>query len=162
MGLTVVLNANAMVRSTVKFFLVLSVMVYLSWELTVLTCIEIPLVAIMQHKYINVSTVGGARANPGEEEHAITFLPEFNVSNLTKFDCCFLLCVQTLKNQIQDCCAQTENLALQTVKWIKVVRSFQAEKQEMRRYSEAVSRIQTLRRRQQLYSYLFGFLRNVR
>ncbi|XP_018544945.1 antigen peptide transporter 2 [Lates calcarifer] len=52
MGRTVALNANALVRSTVKTCLMLSVMLGLSWELTVLTCIEMPLLAIVQNKYI--------------------------------------------------------------------------------------------------------------
>lgn len=62
MGRTVALNANAMVRSTVRTCLVLGVMLHLSWELTVLTCIEILLLAIMQNKYIPLSKVGGALA----------------------------------------------------------------------------------------------------
>lgn len=59
MGLTVALNANAMVRSSVKSCLMFAVMVHLSWELTLVTCIEIPLMALMQNKYIKLSTVGG-------------------------------------------------------------------------------------------------------
>nr|CBN81728.1 TAP2 protein [Dicentrarchus labrax] len=55
MGRTVALNANAMVRSTVKTGLMLVVMLKLSWELTLLTCIEMPLLAILQNKYITVS-----------------------------------------------------------------------------------------------------------
>lgn len=62
MGRTVALNANAMVRSTVRACFMLAVMWHLSWELTVLTCVEIPLLAIMQNKYINLSTVSGALA----------------------------------------------------------------------------------------------------
>ncbi|XP_070846663.1 antigen peptide transporter 2 isoform X1 [Chaetodon trifascialis] len=55
MGRTVALNANAAVRSTVKTCLMLAVMLHLSWELTLLTCIEMPLLAILQNKYINWS-----------------------------------------------------------------------------------------------------------
>ncbi|XP_060951470.1 antigen peptide transporter 2 [Limanda limanda] len=55
MGRTVALNANALVRSTVKTGLMLKVMLGLSWELTVLTCIEMPLVALVQKKYITLS-----------------------------------------------------------------------------------------------------------
>lgn len=55
MGRTVALNANALVRSTVKTLLMLTVMLRLSWELTVLTCIEMPLLAIIQNKYITLS-----------------------------------------------------------------------------------------------------------
>lgn len=55
MGRTVALNANALVRSTFKTCLMLAVMLNLSWELTVLTCIEMPLLAILQNKYITLS-----------------------------------------------------------------------------------------------------------
>lgn len=58
MGRTVALNANAMVRSVVKNFLVLFVMLNLSWELTVMTLIEMPLTAIIQSKHIRLSNVG--------------------------------------------------------------------------------------------------------
>lgn len=54
MGRTVALNANATVRSTVKTFLMLAVMLNLSWELTVLTCIEMPLTAVVQNNYITL------------------------------------------------------------------------------------------------------------
>lgn len=58
MGRTVALNANAVVRSTVKTFLMLVVMLRLSWELTVLTCIEMPLLAVVQNKYSTLYKVG--------------------------------------------------------------------------------------------------------
>eukprot|EP00066_Takifugu_rubripes_P019300 XP_011608566.1 PREDICTED: antigen peptide transporter 2-like [Takifugu rubripes] len=118
MGRTVALNANAMVRSSVRTCLMLGVMVHLSWELTLLTCIEIPLMALMQNKYIKLSTI--------------------------------------VKKQIQDGCAETESLALQTMKGIQVVRSFRAEQHETRRYREALARMQTLRRRKGLYGYVYG------
>lgn len=62
MGRTVAQNANAMVRSTVKICLMSGVMLHLSWELTMLTFIEILLTAIMQKEYVYLSTVGGALA----------------------------------------------------------------------------------------------------
>uniref|UniRef100_A0A3Q1FML0 Transporter associated with antigen processing, subunit type t, teleost specific n=1 Tax=Acanthochromis polyacanthus TaxID=80966 RepID=A0A3Q1FML0_9TELE len=55
MGRTVALNANATVRSTVKAGLMFAVMLNLSWELTVLTCIEMPLTAVVQNKYITLA-----------------------------------------------------------------------------------------------------------
>lgn len=55
MGRTVALNANALVRSTVKAVLMLVVMLKLSFELTVLTCIEMPLLAIIENRYISWS-----------------------------------------------------------------------------------------------------------
>lgn len=74
----------------------------------------------------------------------------------------FVLFVQTIKTQIQDCCAQTESLALQIVRGIQVVRSFKAEKHELSRYSEAVTQMQRLRLRQEIYSNIYGFVRMVR
>lgn len=56
MGRTVALNANVLVRSTVKTCLMLAVMLQLSWELTVLTLIEMPLLALVQNKYTTLST----------------------------------------------------------------------------------------------------------
>ncbi|XP_028989074.1 antigen peptide transporter 2 [Betta splendens] len=55
MGRTVALNANVLVRSTVKTCLMLHVMLGLSWNLTVLTCLEMPLLALIQNKYITLS-----------------------------------------------------------------------------------------------------------
>ncbi|KAF7664064.1 hypothetical protein LDENG_00191080 [Lucifuga dentata] len=52
MGRTVALNANALVRSAVKTGLMLTMMLCLSWELTVLTVIEMPLLAAVQSQYI--------------------------------------------------------------------------------------------------------------
>lgn len=57
MGRTVALNANALVRSTFKTCLMFRVMLSLSWELTVLTCIEMPLLAVVQNKYITLTKV---------------------------------------------------------------------------------------------------------
>lgn len=58
MGRTVALNANALVRSSVKTLLMLTLMLYLSWELTLLTVIEMPILVIVQNKYITLSNVG--------------------------------------------------------------------------------------------------------
>ncbi|XP_061886555.1 antigen peptide transporter 2-like [Entelurus aequoreus] len=52
MGLTVALNANAVLRSTVKTALMLALMWRLSWRLTALACIEIPLMAALQKRHI--------------------------------------------------------------------------------------------------------------
>ncbi|KAM6951865.1 antigen peptide transporter 2 [Aplochiton taeniatus] len=51
MGRTVALNVNVLVRSIVKTSLMLWLMLGLSWELTLLTCIEMPLLALIQNKY---------------------------------------------------------------------------------------------------------------
>uniref|UniRef100_A0A8C6TM16 Transporter associated with antigen processing, subunit type t, teleost specific n=1 Tax=Neogobius melanostomus TaxID=47308 RepID=A0A8C6TM16_9GOBI len=56
MGRTVALNANALARSTFKTCLMLALMVQLSWELTVLTFLEMPLLALVQNKYTTLST----------------------------------------------------------------------------------------------------------
>uniref|UniRef100_G3NJC8 Transporter associated with antigen processing, subunit type t, teleost specific n=1 Tax=Gasterosteus aculeatus aculeatus TaxID=481459 RepID=G3NJC8_GASAC len=123
MGRTVALNANALVRSSVKSCLMLAVMLGLSWELTVLTCIEMPLLAIMQNKYIAVS--------------------------------------QELKEQIQDCQARNKELALQIIGGIRTVRSFRAEKDEMRRYNEALDQLCAVKTRADIYSSIFTLIRRL-
>ncbi|KAE8283919.1 Antigen peptide transporter 2 [Larimichthys crocea] len=123
MGRTVALNANAAVRSTVKTFLMLGVMLNLSWELTVLTCIEMPLLAVLQSKYITWS--------------------------------------KELKDQMQECHAQNKDLASQTVGGIRTVRSFNAEKEEVRRYSEALDQMCAVKRRSGIYSAIFLLLRRL-
>lgn len=123
MGRTVALNANAAVRSTVKTCLMLAVMLHLSWELTVLTCIEIPLLAILQNKYFTL--------------------------------------YKELKDQMQDCHARQKDLALQTISGIRTVRSFKAEKGELRRYHRALDQMSAISRRSGIYSVVFGFLRRL-
>ncbi|XP_037133230.1 antigen peptide transporter 2-like [Syngnathus acus] len=52
MGLTVGLNANAVLRSSVKTVLMLAAMLYLSRPLTALACIEIPVMAALQRRQV--------------------------------------------------------------------------------------------------------------
>ncbi|KAI3365054.1 hypothetical protein L3Q82_010173, partial [Scortum barcoo] len=133
MGRTVALNANALVRSTFKTCLMLWVMLSLSWELTVLTCIEMPLLAIIQNKYINLYT-------------ARDFNLRCSVCSRLSLTI-FIFVKQELKDQIQECHAQNKDLAFQTVSKIQTVRSFKAEKDELRRYSEALDRQCAVKRR---------------
>ncbi|XP_076008071.1 antigen peptide transporter 2 isoform X2 [Genypterus blacodes] len=51
MGRTVALNANALARSTIKACIMLIRMYSLSWELTVLTIVEMPLLAAVDSQY---------------------------------------------------------------------------------------------------------------
>ncbi|XP_077407761.1 antigen peptide transporter 2-like isoform X4 [Vanacampus margaritifer] len=52
MGLTVALNANAMLRSSLKTVLMLAAMLCLSRQLTALACVEIPLMAALQRQQV--------------------------------------------------------------------------------------------------------------
>ncbi|XP_035998083.1 antigen peptide transporter 2 [Fundulus heteroclitus] len=123
MGRTVALNANAVVRSTVKTVLMLRVMLGLSWELTLLTCIEMPLLAILQNKYTNLS--------------------------------------KDLKDQTQECHAQNKDLASQVIGGIRTVRSFNAEKDELRRYHEALNELRAISRRSSIYSAVYLLIRRL-
>uniref|UniRef100_A0A3Q2NX83 Transporter associated with antigen processing, subunit type t, teleost specific n=1 Tax=Fundulus heteroclitus TaxID=8078 RepID=A0A3Q2NX83_FUNHE len=123
MGRTVALNANAVVRSTVKTVLMLRVMLGLSWELTLLTCIEMPLLAILQNKYTNLS--------------------------------------KDLKDQTQECHAQNKDLASQVIGGIRTVRSFNAEKDELRRYHEALKELCAISRRSSIYSAVYLLIRRL-
>ncbi|XP_074519834.1 antigen peptide transporter 2 [Halichoeres trimaculatus] len=123
MGRTVALNANVLVRSTVKTILMLNVMTQLSWELTVLTCIEMPLLAIVQKKYISWS--------------------------------------QELKDQIQECLAENKDLAFKTISKIQTVRSFKAEKDELKRYNKALEQMSAVKTRAGIYSSAFSLIRRL-
>ncbi|XP_068610290.1 antigen peptide transporter 2 [Brachionichthys hirsutus] len=123
MGLAVSLNANAVVRSTVRMCLMLAVMLHLSWELTLLTCFEMLLLAILQNRYIALS--------------------------------------RELKEQIKDCEAQNKDLTSQVIKWICTIRSFNAEKEEVRRHNETLDRMCSVRRRSGIYSVIFQFIRKL-
>ncbi|XP_041671892.1 antigen peptide transporter 2 isoform X2 [Cheilinus undulatus] len=123
MGRTVALNANALVRSSVKFCLMLYVMMELSWELAVLTCIEMPLLAVLQKKYSDYS--------------------------------------RELKEQIQECHAQNRDLASQIISKIHTVRSFRAEKEELRRYNTAVGQLSAVNTRSRNYGSLYSLIRRM-
>ncbi|XP_051522471.1 antigen peptide transporter 2-like isoform X2 [Myxocyprinus asiaticus] len=61
MGRSVAMNVNVLLRSLVKTCGMLFFMLRLSWQLTLLTCIEMPLLAFIQNSYNNLSqfiTVG--------------------------------------------------------------------------------------------------------
>lgn len=51
MSLSVVLNMNALVRSVVKTVGMLALMLGISWQLTLLTCVEMPVLALLQNAY---------------------------------------------------------------------------------------------------------------
>ncbi|XP_056626525.1 antigen peptide transporter 2 [Triplophysa dalaica] len=54
MGRSVAMNANVLLRSLVKTCGMLYFMLGLSWQLTLLTCIEMPLLAFIQNAYNNL------------------------------------------------------------------------------------------------------------
>ncbi|XP_023649950.2 antigen peptide transporter 2 [Paramormyrops kingsleyae] len=55
MSLSVVLNMNALVRSVVKTVGMLALMLGISWQLTLLTCVEMPVLALLQNAYSTYS-----------------------------------------------------------------------------------------------------------
>ncbi|XP_054613889.1 antigen peptide transporter 2 isoform X2 [Dunckerocampus dactyliophorus] len=123
MGLTVALNANAVLRSTVKAVLMMAVMLRLSCQLTMLTCIEIPLTAALQKHHL-------ARS-------------------------------KELTDQKQDCLAAIQELANQSVGGIHTVRSFNGEREELRRYQRALDKLCAVRRRAEVYNAVFILTRRL-
>ncbi|RVE59997.1 hypothetical protein OJAV_G00193880 [Oryzias javanicus] len=123
MGRTVALNANVAVRSTVKTCLMLRVMLGLSWELTLLTCIEMPLLAMLQNKYITLN--------------------------------------KELKDQTQECHADIKDLASQTIGGIRTVRTFRAEKEELRRYHASLEQLRSIKRRSGIYGAVYLLCRRM-
>lgn len=69
---------------------------------------------------------------------------------------------QELKDQIQDCHAQNKDLAFQSISGIRTVRSFKAEKEELRRYNKGLDHMCAVRTRSGIYSASFGLIRRVR
>nr|XP_057925238.1 antigen peptide transporter 2 isoform X2 [Doryrhamphus excisus] len=123
MGLTVALNGNAVIRSTVKTILMMAVMLSLSCQLTMLTCIEIPLMAALQKHHL-------ARS-------------------------------KELTDQKQDCLAAVQELANQSVGRIRIVRSFNGEREELRRYRGALDKLTAVRRRAGVYNAIFILIRRL-
>lgn len=69
---------------------------------------------------------------------------------------------QELKDKIQDCHAQNKDLAFQTVSGICTVRSFRGEKDELKRYNEALDQMCKVKRQSGIYSAVFCLVRRVR
>lgn len=69
MGRSVAMNVNVLLRSLVKTCGMLFFMLRLSWQLTLLTCIEMPLLAFIQNSYNNISQV----SNPPKFGFLVTF-----------------------------------------------------------------------------------------
>uniref|UniRef100_A0A673KYN8 Transporter associated with antigen processing, subunit type t, teleost specific n=1 Tax=Sinocyclocheilus rhinocerous TaxID=307959 RepID=A0A673KYN8_9TELE len=57
MGRSVAMNVNVLLRSLVKTCGMLFFMLHLSWQLTLLTCVEMPLLAFIQNSYNNISQI---------------------------------------------------------------------------------------------------------
>lgn len=123
MGRTVALNANALVRSFFKTCLTLAVMFRLSWELTVITFLEMPLLALVQNKWTTLSA--------------------------------------EMKNQIQAHKAQISDLVFKSLSRIEIVRSFNGENVELKRYNTAVQQLSAVKRQYGIYSTAFGLIRRM-
>ncbi|XP_012692561.2 antigen peptide transporter 2 [Clupea harengus] len=123
MGRSVAMNVNVLLRSLVKTVGMLYFMLGLSWELTLLACVEMPLVAALQNNY-------------------------------NKFS-------QDLTQQLQDCQAETREMASEAIGAVRTVRSFHAESQELGRYEEALKRMSHIKRRKGIYSAVFLLLRRM-
>ncbi|XP_059892505.1 antigen peptide transporter 2 [Gadus macrocephalus] len=123
MGKTVALNCNLLVRSTIKGVLMLQLMVRLSWQLTLLTVVEMRLLSLIQSQYSVYS--------------------------------------KEMKEELQDCQAENNRLATQTLGSIRVVRSCGAEPYEAGVYGRALDQMRDLKTRMGLYSATFLLLRRL-
>ncbi|KAL1264444.1 hypothetical protein QQF64_004799 [Cirrhinus molitorella] len=121
MGRSVAMNVNVLLRSLVKTCGMLFFMLRLSWQLTLLTCIEMPLLAFIQNSYNNIS--------------------------------------QKTAKELQDCNAETTELASSVIGSMRTVRSFKAERQEHQRYEEALNRKLQVLRRKGIYSAIHLLIR---
>uniref|UniRef100_A0A8C1YXQ8 Transporter associated with antigen processing, subunit type t, teleost specific n=1 Tax=Cyprinus carpio TaxID=7962 RepID=A0A8C1YXQ8_CYPCA len=121
MGRSVAMNVNVLLRSLVKTCGMLFFMLRLSWQLTLLTCIEMPLLAFIQNSYNNIS--------------------------------------QKIAIELQDCNAETTELASSVIGSMKTVRSFKAEHQEQQRYEQTLNRKLQVLRRKGIYSAIHLLIR---
>ncbi|TRZ00231.1 hypothetical protein DNTS_014328, partial [Danionella cerebrum] len=123
MGRSVAMNVNVLLRSLVKTCGMLYFMLGLSWRLTLLTCIEMPLLAFIQNSYNNFS--------------------------------------QKTSKELQDCAAETTELASSVIGSMKTVRSFNAEHQEQKRYEQTLKRKLHVLRRKGIYSAIHLLIRRL-
>lgn len=73
------MNVNVLLRSLVKTVGMLYFMLGLSWELTLLACVEMPLVAALQNNYNKFSQVKTpAAVHTSENRHHLQFGEFFN------------------------------------------------------------------------------------
>ncbi|XP_062382484.1 antigen peptide transporter 2 [Sardina pilchardus] len=121
MGRSVAMNVNVLLRSLVKTAGMLWLMLGLSWQLTLLACVEMPLTALLQNSYNTLS--------------------------------------QDLSQQLQDCQAETRELAGEVLGAVRTVRSLHAERQEMGRYQEALDKMFNIKKRKGIYSAFHLLLR---
>ncbi|MEQ2311174.1 hypothetical protein AMECASPLE_016952 [Ameca splendens] len=71
------------------------------------------------------------------------------------------LLVKVLKDQTQECHAQNKDLTSQTISGIRTVRSFNAEKEELRRYRVALEELCAIKRRSGIYSAVYLLIRRL-
>ncbi|XP_043110226.1 antigen peptide transporter 2 isoform X2 [Puntigrus tetrazona] len=121
MGRSVAMNVNVLLRSLVKTCGMLFFMLRLSWQLTLLTCIEMPLLAFIQNSYNNI--------------------------------------YQKTAKELQDCDAETAELASSVIGSMRTVRSFKAEHQELQRYEHTLNRKLQVLRRKGIYSAIHLLIR---
>uniref|UniRef100_A0A8D3DQ86 Transporter associated with antigen processing, subunit type a n=1 Tax=Scophthalmus maximus TaxID=52904 RepID=A0A8D3DQ86_SCOMX len=110
MGRTVCLNVNVLLRTFIKTMGMISLMMNLSWKLTLLVLMETPITGLIQNIY---------------DTH-----------------------YQRLSLAMQASMALANEAASEVVSSIRVVRSFNAEKHEARRYGDRLKDIQALKSRQ--------------
>ncbi len=158
------MNVNVLLRSSVKTCGMLFFMLRLSWQLTLLTCIEMPLLAFIQNSYNNISQVSKP-SRVGFTQLCFGFFffskpktqlgvdhNEFKMPHLSD---------QKTAQEIQDCNAETAELASSVIGSIKTVRSFKAERQEQQRYEQTLNRKLQVLRRKGIYSAFHLLIRRV-
>ncbi|KAK3559503.1 hypothetical protein QTP86_013688, partial [Hemibagrus guttatus] len=121
MGRSIAMNVNVFLRSLVKTCSMLVQMLSLSWQLTLLTFVEMPLLAVLQNFY--------------------------NIH------------YQKTSRELQNSMAEIEQLATSVIRSVKMVRSFRAEAQELKRYQEALDKKLQILRRKGIFSAVHLLLR---
>ncbi|KAG7325002.1 hypothetical protein KOW79_011318 [Hemibagrus wyckioides] len=121
MGRSIAMNVNVLLRSLVKTCGMLVQMLSLSWQLTLLTFVEMPLLAVLQNFY--------------------------NIH------------YQKTSRELQNSMAEIEQLATSVIRSVKMVRSFRAEAEELKRYQETLDRKLQILKRKGIFSAVHLLLR---
>lgn len=164
------MNVNVLLRSSVKTCGMLFFMLRLSWQLTLLTCIEMPLLAFIQNSYNNISQVSKPSHVGFTQLHKVVLWPLLNFFfnkpkeqlgvDHNEFKMPHLSDQKTAKD-LQDCNAETTELASSVIGSMKTVRSFKAERQEQQRYEQTLNRKLQVLRRKGIYSAIHLLIRRV-
>lgn len=145
MARTVCLNANVILRTFIKTMGTIYFMTGLSWKLTCLVLMETPVTAALQKVY---SAYDQVKMGDGDVDlHKVLCQHRRRLFLGVQPPCSCPLC-QRLSLALQNSMAAASEAVTESVSAIRVVKSFNAQKHEARRYGNLLKDINSLKIRQ--------------